>query len=417
MEVLSNYLPEETAARDLTTMSAADRQKLVRAYAKHYNLSEALVDHLFNELAKKTTDKTNPRGIIPTEYNLYQPDTAAEAARFSRGGKGIGLAMYDAGIGNVLMGNNNVIQNATDIAMPHWALAGKGEQWLIDKAVKATGKSDWLEGPTWNIGVSPLLTLGTGQYVVNPLVSKIPGGRLLTPWGGLVDVAGTLANTERDFRDNYSGAKARRYTMAARDAQGHYASPWEAAGAYQGARAVDTLVDLLKLGIQVKSGGNTAGMLSAFGGTRLHTEWLPIPGVFDPLLIGRQNKDIAWDALTDSGLKGNIARRKINYRFRNGFGSGLGKTLSGEYFNHEHDQVDRQIQKERLDFRNMADAYTMMYNPSLARQIISDDSSQSGASKYLLDHRKNWLKSTKKNGRSLYSTVADTVGADTSTLD
>lgn len=469
MQPFSAYLPEQLSATPADDLTPEARQQLITAYARHFNMSEEEVARALDTIVAQTKSTQYPGGILPNWHNLRQPDIFEAAYRRPTRADQV-LSLYDQAIANI-SGAGQVVPYAREAAMPMFTAIGYPVDWVMDKArggiEAATGKelpdnivtnllapmavytgaprvwdkaidklsqsTKYPKGrafargvqnfsknhPTINKVLHPWNSY-FGKYVRHPNLTHAPIRSAVGKmgWGGAVDVATTGANTGYDVYENLNGQKSGRYTQATRDAIGHNASPWQAARTYQGKRLVDQALDHAKLALLIASKGRTHGLLTVMGGgARLHTENIPFLGNYDPLLMGRTNKNLITDAIFNPTMKGSIARRKLKHRWRDGFSSGLGKTLAGEYFNYEHDAVDRKIADERRDFRNMADFYTMAYNPKLADKLLKARE-ESAAEKALLRKRNEWMRDTKvgAKNKTIYDTAAKQVDADTSTL-
>ena len=435
MQPFSGYLPEHVAAIPFDQMSEEGRRRVIREYARLYHMPESDVAEFFAAIARNTRSKHAPQGLIPTLQNLRQKDMIHEAYQPAKR-SGVVMGLIDAPMEN-LSGAGQVIPHLYDITQPHRRILAYPGQWGvsgIQKLHKAvTGKDEM-----GFVGDLSTQAVPMGMYIFGPrVISKVApwagdkafgkaawyaaakrgapkllghAAKSLTFAGSAGDVIGTLANTGYDAYENYTGKKAKRYTDKVRQYMGHNATPWQAASLYQGRRAVDVGMDTAKLVTQIMHAGNTGGGINMAGGSRVHTEFLTLPGFWDPFLEGAENKRINNAAAWDFGLEGRVARRKLRYRYRDGFLNGLGKKLAGEYFNYEHDDVDRQIAKERKDFDQMATYVTMAENPRLALRLMKahSDSAKKSANR----QRSAWMHSAGN-----FKSTAKKVGAEVGTLE
>ena len=431
--IFSASLPASEAAVAADSLTPEQRQQLVVAFSRKFRLPENQAHEVLEGVRKSTVTPNNPNGFLPSLKNLEQKDVGWAPGKRSEAI----FSQIDNLFANAVGAGPNggswlakKIPGATMITPHQWGMAaasaisspmnkavGKG----VD-AVAGKHKDNFLVGLTKEVG-APLATWSAAMGGVNTATGAITKtlphgvrgalgttGKTLGAVGTGVDIADAVINTARDLKDIYTGAKKQRYTDETINAIGRGASPRKAMGYYQLARYRDMLVDHAKvaaIALTLKNGG-TRGMVTAFGGSRVHADMLP------PVMAYNTIKDELSPYLK-SGREGAVARRIRRYRNRDGYWNGLLKSWSGNYFNYENDHVLNQINRERSAFTNAANELTKKYNPNLTDRIAR---SAGGAhTKYLLGERDKWLRNTKADGKQTYFDKAVKMsGADPTTL-
>lgn len=438
LNIFSKSLPEDQALVDVENLSPEEQDQLIAEFARKYRVTEDEATEYLGHIQQTT-------GKLPSMASIQAKDTGWDKPkRSSQIFSFLDNAAYNNLGGNDWIGNK--LPFTRYIAPSQWGVHAVGaatrpvnyvSNKLID-AVAGKHKDHELVGLTKNVAV-PVGTWSAGMkwgvpaakklgMLVAPKATAAVGGALgaaakvLGPVGLAVDVGGTAVNTYKGVKDDLSGATTAKYTDETIQALGKGATPWQAARYYQMARGRDRIIDGTKLAAAavgaVLSRGTTGGLLTSFGGARLHPEML-VGGPLTPTILlprpGWRHVKRQLSALFGKDKESAVNRRIQKYRNRAGVWQGLLKDYAGAYFDHENDHVMNQIKRERAAFAQRAGDYIKQYNPVMADRI--KNAAEGVHKAYLLKERDKWLKKNKGADKiSYYDKAAQDVGADKSTL-